>query len=310
MSYSGGAVTGQCIAKSQCASPNVVTAGLCPGDSSIACCHNPAPVRTYESCGTNGQCQDVSTCTGTVKRGLCAGASNIACCENGAPTAAALTVPVSSPRALFAVEVVVNDTTTFGEAPPAWTAEQLTLCTAGNGQQGFCMDGSVGNAVCNGVPTYPSSCESPAVCCTPQPCQLTNTTSGVCIPPTECLNQAGFVSTGYCGANGVDGQTSCCTGVGLSQCDTQGLLACLLADGDPTICASSFHCPPLPDYSSLNSAVQSAPASGLQAHDGVTDTITPATTGGDGLGAAGMTQPEAYIAAIVAIITILLAIMQ
>jgi hypothetical protein len=107
-------------------------------------------VRTYAPCGDNGQCQDTATCTGTVKRGLCPGAANIACCEHSARPKAALAAPLNTPRALFAPEVTVNGTTTFGQLPPEWSAQQLTLCEAG-GKQGFCMDGSIGGAVCNGT---------------------------------------------------------------------------------------------------------------------------------------------------------------
>lgn len=167
------------------------------------------------------------------------------------------------------MDLTVNGSTWFAKKAPEWTEKQLTMCTEG-GQQGFCMDGAVGNAVCNGVPTYPSSCESPAVCCTPQPCAISNTTAGVCMPTTECASQSGHVTVGYCGASGIDGPTSCCTGIGVAMCDTVGLLACLLADGDATTCAVSFHCPPLPDYATFDSTVQSAPSSGIMAHGNIT----------------------------------------
>lgn len=263
----------------------------------VSCCHNPSTVRTFDTCGTNGQCMDINSCSGSVKRGLCAGASNIICCENNVRAAAAVAIPVNSPRSLFAVHVVVNDTASFAPAPPQWTAAQLTLCTAG-GQQGFCMDGSVGNAVCNGVPTFPSSCESPAVCCTPQPCQVTNTTSGICIPPTECSNQAGFSHSGdYCG---VGSANTCCSGVGLGLCDSQGLLGCLLAGGDPTACAASFNCPPVPDYAALTQNVQSAPFAGMQAHANVSD-VTPAVEP-DGGNAGALVAPNMILVTAIAMI--------
>lgn len=199
----------------------------------------------------------------------------------------------------------MNGTTTFGSAAPAWTTAQLTLCRAG-GQQGFCMDANVGSAVCTGLATYPSSCSGNSLCCTPQPCALTNTTSGVCLPPTECLNQAGFVTPGYCGANGVDGTTSCCTGAGQALCDTDGLLACLLADGDASTCAASFNCPPLPDYGNINSNVQSAPSAGALAHSNfdVPPSDDPSGGGGDGGDglSAGMALSPAWMVAVVMVI--------
>ena len=288
VSYPTGAVTGQCISKSQCASPHIVTPGLCPGSADIGCCHNPAPIRTYGDCGNGGSCMAISSCSGVVQRGLCPGASSIACCEHPDRAPAPAAKPISHPRSLFAQEVSTSGSVTFGSAAPAWTSAQLTLCTAA-GVQGFCMDGSVGDAVCNGIATYPSSCQGTSACCTPQVCTLSNTTSGICIPPTECANVGGYVTPGYCGSTpgAADGVTSCCTDVGAAACDTDGLLQCLLGDGDAAICAASFNCPPLPDYASLTSAgatdnlyVQSAASDGLPAHNVTEEADAPAPDDG------------------------------
>ena len=274
VSYPDGHATGSCISKSSCRSPMISAAGLCAGPADIACCHTPVPVRTYGSCGTNGgQCQDTSTCTGTVVRGLCAGASNIACCEYTARKAAMTSAPLNTPRSLFAPTVVAGGVVSYGTLPSDFANVQLTMCASGsldNPTQGFCRDGSAGSVVCNGVVTYPSTCPGGQSCCTPQTCRISNSTDGsgvgVCIPPNECHNQAGYVSSGYCGAGGVDGPTSCCTGVGLALCDSAGLLSCLLSDGDPAVCAASFNCPFDADYATLPSSTQEAPLAGPQAH--------------------------------------------
>ena len=155
--------------------------------------------------------------------------------------------------------------------------------------------------------TYPSTCQEPALCCTPQSCQLSNTTSGICIPPTECRNQAGYVTEGYCGADGgADGSTSCCTGAGVAMCDTAGLLACLLADGEPSLCAASYNCPPLPDYAHFAASVQAAPAAGPLAHG---DNVTSPDAGTDdgNLNAAGGLAPSAIVAALLAVVSLIAA---
>lgn len=155
--------------------------------------------------------------------------------------------------------------------------------------------------------TYPSTCQEPALCCTPQSCQLSNTTSGICIPPTECRNQAGYVTEGYCGADGgADGSTSCCTGAGVAMCDTAGLLACLLADGEPSLCAASYNCPPLPDYEHFAASVQAAPAAGPLAH-GENVTSPDAGTDDGNLNAAGGLAPSAIVAALLAVVSLIAA---